>query len=142
MSILIKGLKMPEKGEYDATLRVYADGTATIDFVSTVLGDYAFYVTNVPAPHGRPVDAMALKEIMCADCDNKHLCAETPACDTVREIDAMPTIEPELRWIPCSERLPERDKAVLITWVNHKPMSYYADIKDVPFTAVAVWHGI
>lgn len=45
-------------------------------------------------------------------------------------------------WIPCSERLPERDKAVLITWVNHKPKSYYADIKNVPFTAVAVWHGL
>ena len=29
--------------------------------------------------------------------------------------DEQPTIEPEQRWIPCSERLPEIDKEVLVT---------------------------
>lgn len=54
----------------------------------------------------RPIDADALKEIMCADCDNKHLCAESPACDTVREIDSMPTIEPKRgRWISTDEMI-------------------------------------
>ena len=38
-------------------------------------------------------------------------------------------------WIPCSERLPEDLEPVNITWVNHNPESYYADIKDKPFTA-------
>ena len=38
------------------------------------------------------------------------------------------------RWIPVSERLPEDTKPVNITWVNHKPEAYYADIKDRPFT--------
>lgn len=51
----------------------------------------------------RYIDADVLKEIMCADCDNKHLCTETPACDTVREIYSMPTIEAEPvkhgRWV-------------------------------------------
>ena len=29
-------------------------------------------------------------------------------------------------WIPCSD------------WINHRPMAYYADIKDKPFTATAI----
>lgn len=41
----------------------------------------------------------------------------------------------EPKWIPCSERLPEDLEPVNITWVNHHPESYYADIKDKPFTA-------
>ena len=39
------------------------------------------------------------------------------------------------KWIPCSERLPEDLEPVNITWVNHNPVSYYADIKEKPFTA-------
>ena len=38
-------------------------------------------------------------------------------------------------WIPVSERLPDNTDPVNITWVNHDPESYYADIKDKPFTA-------
>ena len=41
----------------------------------------------------------------------------------------------QTRWIPVSERLPENTKPVNITWVNHNPVSYYADIKDKPFVA-------
>lgn len=41
----------------------------------------------------------------------------------------------QTRWIPCSERLPEDLEPVNITWVNHNPKGYYADIKDKPFTA-------
>lgn len=41
----------------------------------------------------RPIDADKLKEIYCADCDNKHLCTESPACDDVRVLYSMPTIE-------------------------------------------------
>lgn len=39
------------------------------------------------------------------------------------------------KWIPVSERLPDNTDPVNITWVNHDPESYYADIKDKPFTA-------
>lgn len=39
------------------------------------------------------------------------------------------------RWIPVSERLPDNSDPVNITWVNHNPEPYYADIKDKPFTA-------
>ena len=38
-------------------------------------------------------------------------------------------------WIPVSERLPDNTDPVSITWVNHDPESYYANIKDKPFTA-------
>ena len=39
------------------------------------------------------------------------------------------------RWIPVSEGLPEDLEPVNITWVNRNPESYYANIKDKPFTA-------
>ena len=39
------------------------------------------------------------------------------------------------KWIPVSERLPNNTDPVNITWVNHDPESYYADIKDKPFAA-------
>lgn len=38
-------------------------------------------------------------------------------------------------WIPVSERLPKDLEPVNITWINRNPESYYADIKDKPFTA-------
>ena len=42
------------------------------------------------------------------------------------------------KWIPCSERLPKDLEVVNITWINHRPTAYYADIKDKPFTATAI----
>lgn len=76
-----------------------------------------------------------------------HLAHKITACKTFGESWAdnvnvaaleMATIaleEQEPKWIPCSERLPEDLEPVNITWVNHHPESYYADIKDKPFTA-------
>lgn len=43
------------------------------------------------------------------------------------------------QWIPCSERLPKDLEPVNVTWINHNPASYYADIKDKPFTATGVY---
>lgn len=54
-----------------------------------------------------------------------------------RNEEARTTIIPQ-GWIPCSERLPKDLEVVIITWVNHRPMTYYADIKDKPFTATAI----
>ena len=42
-------------------------------------------------------------------------------------------------WIPVSERLPRDLEPVNITWINHNPESYYANIKDKPFTATGVY---
>lgn len=54
-------------------------------------------------------------------------------------IKDLPSVTPKTRWIPVSERLPEDLEPVNITWVNHNPESYYADIKDKPFTATGVY---
>ena len=43
------------------------------------------------------------------------------------------------RWIPVSEGLPKELEPVNITWINHNPESYYADIKDKPFTAIGMY---
>lgn len=57
--------------------------------------------------------------------------------ETVRT--AIKALEQEPNWIPVSERMPEDLEPVNITWVNHNPASYYADIKDKPFTATGVY---
>ena len=49
----------------------------------------------------------------------------------------MPIVESEPNWIPVSKRLPETIDAVNVTWINRQPESYYADIKDKPFTGTA-----
>jgi hypothetical protein len=41
-------------------------------------------------------------------------------------------------WIPCSERLPEEGVPVNITWKNNNPLSYYNNIKNIPFTDTAI----
>lgn len=41
------------------------------------------------------------------------------------------------QWIPCSDRLPEDNSAVIVTWVNRNPSTYYSEVKDIPFTATA-----
>lgn len=49
------------------------------------------------------------------------------------------SLEQEPMWIPVSERLPEELEPVNITWINRNPESYYANIKDKPFTATGVY---
>lgn len=44
------------------------------------------------------------------------------------------------QWINVKERLPKDNEAVNITWVNRKPVSYYVNIKDKPFTATGVYN--
>lgn len=44
-------------------------------------------------------------------------------------------------WIPVTERLPEECEAVNVTWVNHNPASYYADIKGKPNVDTAVYYA-
>ena len=59
-------------------------------------------------------------------------------CRIKSDVRLMPSAEP--RWIPVSERLPDDLAEVNVTWVNHKPESYYESIKDEPFTATAVFY--
>lgn len=55
----------------------------------------------------RPIDADELKKDLTRFYDNEVTAKQL--------IDEQPTIEPEQRWTPCSERLPEIDKDVLVT---------------------------
>lgn len=54
-------------------------------------------------------------------------------------------IEEELakhgKWISCGERLPKNLQTVIAVCVNHKPESYYSDIKDKPFTAPCIFYN-
>ena len=43
-------------------------------------------------------------------------------------------------WIPCSERLPEDIRPVLVTWKNTDPASYYQYIVGKHFIGTAHYH--
>lgn len=51
-----------------------------------------------------------------------------------------PTIQSEPHWIPCSAELPKTNDPVNVTYVNHNPGNYYAEVKDKPYTATAHFH--
>ena len=55
--------------------------------------------------------------------------------DTIKN---MPSAEPKQgEWIPCSERLPEDIRPVLVTWKNTDPASYYQYIVGKHFIGTA-----
>lgn len=56
-----------------------------------------------------------------------------------KRIELLP-IAPEPHWIPCSAELPKTNDPVNVTYVNHNPGNYYAEIKDKPYTATAHFH--
>ena len=64
-------------------------------------------------------------------------------CVVENAIEIVQEVEEEYNggWIPCSERLPEECVPVNVTWINRNPESYYAKIKDVPFSATAVYYN-
>ena len=95
----------------------------------------------------RPIDADALTMLLHDDIDG--LDEEFPNDKQVKPymcgvrmalsfIETAPTIDDVTCWIPCEERLPKDLEVVNITWVNHRPVGYYYDIKDKPFTATAI----
>ena len=44
------------------------------------------------------------------------------------------------RWISVTEALPQDLEEVIITWINHNPVSLRKHIKDKPFTGFAVYY--
>lgn len=54
-------------------------------------------------------------------------------------IDKLPSAQPEPRWIPCSERLPEDIRPVIVTWKNTDPKSYYQYIVGKHFMGTACY---
>jgi hypothetical protein len=75
--------------------------------------------------------------ISCNEC-SFNTCEDGQAgCLLKERVDKLPSVTPQPKtdWVPVSERLPDNTDPVHITWVNHDPEPYYADIKDKPFTA-------
>ena len=80
----------------------------------------------------RPIDADELKKDLTRFYDNEVTAKQL--------IDEQPTIEPEQRWIPVSEALPEDETDVLVTrtflgckdgshgWNNHIPPTTYVEV--------------
>ena len=101
---------------------------------------------------GEQVDALelaieALSTEPCEDCISRkealriaELGAKEGLLWLQMQLFILPSVQPKPKWIPVSERLPEDLEPVNITWVNHNPESYYADIKDKPFTATGHYY--
>ena len=89
----------------------------------------------------RQIDADVFDGILCdaeieATKQRKNVLAS--AINTIRgNMAKQPTVN---QWIPCSERLPDDNVPVLITWKNTDPMMpCYQDIKDVPSTDTGIY---
>ena len=54
-------------------------------------------------------------------------------------LEKLPSAQAEQRWIPCSERLPEDIRPVIVTWKNTDPKSYYQYIVGKHFTGTACY---
>lgn len=66
----------------------------------------------------RPIDADALEPD--AGFDDGEFWAYS-----IEQVDSAPTIEPEQRWIPCSERLPDEKDAGILKKLGIKKQSEY-----------------
>ena len=82
----------------------------------------------------RPIDADALIDAI----ENSRRKNSIYAQFVRAWVKEAPTVDAVPRWILCEERLPKDLEVVNITWINHRPMTYYANIKDKPFTATAI----
>jgi hypothetical protein len=56
------------------------------------------------------------------------------------EIRSIPSADRPQEWIPCSERLPDNIRPVLVTWKNTDPASYYQYIVGKHFIGTAHYH--
>lgn len=54
-------------------------------------------------------------------------------------LGVLPSEQPEQRWIPVTERLPEELAEVNVTWENTNPEPYYDFVKGHRFTGTAVY---
>lgn len=51
----------------------------------------------------------------------------------------LPSAQSAQQWVPCSERLPEDIRPVIVTWRNTDPESYYQYIVGKHFTGTACY---
>lgn len=96
----------------------------------------------------RPIDADELRKNVlkwmpsdpCGK-EEKEFPFETDICvSMIMEIDETPTIEPEQRWIPCSERLPEKEGWYITTVESEKTGKRRIE-NDLFAVDIALAHG-
>lgn len=80
----------------------------------------------------RPIDADELKKDLTRFYDNEVTAKQL--------IDEQPTIEPEQRWIPCSERLPEKEGWYITTVESEKTGKRRIE-NDLFAVDIALAHG-
>ena len=64
--------------------------------------------------------------------------------EVVKELKQLPSVQPKLQWIPCSERMPENDESVLISnshgvtkaWWNGR---FWSSIAVKKYKTVTAW---
>ena len=56
------------------------------------------------------------------------------------ELELVPSADRPQGWIPCSKRLPEDIRPVIVTWKNNDPASYYQYIVGKHFIGTAHYH--
>ena len=70
-------------------------------------------------------DTISRQAAIRAYCENqcgKGMIRGECGCDDCGTIfDDIPSAEPEQRWIPCSERLPEDDTLMLVNYIDNRP---------------------
>ena len=78
---------------------------------------------------------------VCEECPLYGQTGVDHCCEEALQM-AITALQNQPVWIPVSERLPEECVPVNVTWINKNPKpSYYEHIKDVPFTATAVYYN-
>ena len=85
------------------------------------------------------IDAVKCGALSAAMVYGRTDAGRTALSETVKAIKALPSAQPEQRWIPCSERLPEDIRPVIVTWKNTDPKSYYQYIVGKHFTGTACY---
>ena len=91
------------------------------------------------------ISRQAAIEALCKQCtvDRPETCSTIQKgdkwCEEVYTLLKLPSAQPEQRWIPCSERLPEDIRPVIVTWKNTDPKSYYQYIVGKHFTGTACY---
>ena len=81
----------------------------------------------------RRQDAIELAMQYCPDDDGSCSKAGADIREMLDELEDLPSAQPEQKWIPCSERLPDSRRSVLITVSNGKDYetseAYYHELR-------------
>ena len=56
-------------------------------------------------------------------CNGHHDCKYYPRCENLRWIQELPSAQPQPRWIPVEERLPEEPYGCLVTVLDTNPIT-------------------